>query len=311
MRRWRIKLRAVSCRWRGRTPIMDLPVELFMLIFSLLPLPSQVCFALTCKGIYYAFGSVLSDERLEFPRVLSGKRLELPLNREDLPRNKLLTQIANSRWVYCSVCVKLHPPTDFLTGELEKIQPSRRHCKRARPIAHLCPCLSLTARDQDLLETWLRTGHVDRVNRTTQQFRILQDHAGERYLFHECFITDNPDAFVRIEMKLSTTGYPFKVQTIHHLRLVVSSSQPMPIRRRRMKPVWLCPGLDLLHVAYERPLEFCRECTASAKVIRRLEAGQLVLVQGDRTLSRYSSHWYLEGSEPWGRYQMALPRSSY
>lgn len=61
---------------------LKLPTELLLLICPLLPFPAQVCLALTCKHMYQLFGSVLDDERLCFPRVLSNKKFEIsPIHR--------------------------------------------------------------------------------------------------------------------------------------------------------------------------------------------------------------------------------------
>ncbi|RMZ41768.1 hypothetical protein CA14_011270 [Aspergillus flavus] len=139
--------------------ILNLPTELLLLIFSLLPFPSQVCFALTCKHMYQLFSSVLDDERLCFPRVFSSKKFEIPSNEPHIPRNQVLALLQNTRWAYCSGCLKLHPRSEFGLWLLPK--PSIRKCMDNAEIVHLCGCISLTPRHQMRLERWLKTGFID------------------------------------------------------------------------------------------------------------------------------------------------------
>ncbi|UDD65119.1 hypothetical protein AFCA_012313 [Aspergillus flavus] len=52
-------------------PLLNLPLDILFEIFPLLPLPSQVCLALSCKPLYRLFSSTLQDEQLAWPRLLA------------------------------------------------------------------------------------------------------------------------------------------------------------------------------------------------------------------------------------------------
>ena len=51
--------------------IFRMLMELLLKVFSYLALPSQVCLAMSCKGFYQLFGSVLQTDDLCFPRLSS------------------------------------------------------------------------------------------------------------------------------------------------------------------------------------------------------------------------------------------------
>ena len=53
--------------------IFKLPMEFLLQIFPYIDLPSQVCFAMSSKGLYKPFGSVSQAGDLRFPLLSSSK----------------------------------------------------------------------------------------------------------------------------------------------------------------------------------------------------------------------------------------------
>lgn len=102
----KVLCRRVASSFRKQKPeptVSRVPVEIFLQIFSYLPLPSQVCLALSCKGLYQHFGSVLEADSLQFPRW-SPMRKKYLGTEEYHQRMGLLLQLEDSRWACCAGC---------------------------------------------------------------------------------------------------------------------------------------------------------------------------------------------------------------
>lgn len=127
----------VECRLIAT--IMHLPTELHLMIFELMLLPSQVSFALSCKYFYQMFGSTLDYDQLILTRLYSGKRFEMTFKQVDSLRSRVLIQLEDSRWAYCSVCLKLHPHDEFSCWQIKQ-PPGDRRCIYYKGTFHLCPC---------------------------------------------------------------------------------------------------------------------------------------------------------------------------
>ncbi|KKK26766.1 hypothetical protein ARAM_000363 [Aspergillus rambellii] len=211
----------------------DVPLEILQLIFPLIPFLSQVCLALTCKPLYRLLGHVLKDDRLAWPRALAMKTYEVPLNQPDHLRNQLLLLLEDDRWLYCSWCLKLHPHALFLRLDCGKDSPPSLHrtCIHSAGVVDLCPCLSLTFFDRIRLEEWLQTGLADTITRSPRVHQAFQLSVldGQRYLLHQCSITDHKYAFVRIFMKiiLDEDGL-LVVRTRYYVRMCMNTPQPDP-----------------------------------------------------------------------------------
>lgn len=130
-----------------------LPVELLLEIASHLPLPSQVCFALSCRDLYRLLGAVLATDALHFPRVplrrLTARSLSdrYLVGEEYRLRMELLVLLEDSRWACCALWQKLHPRPEFHPQYFTWFV-FRRICITGAGLVDLCPCIVLTLRDR-------------------------------------------------------------------------------------------------------------------------------------------------------------------
>ena len=134
--------------------LTGLPTELFEQIFSYLSLPSKVCLALSCKGLYQLYSSVLTSNELRFPQA--PYFWGIPILTTSGRRKPFLTQLEDSRWACCGRCQKLHPRSEFPKDKLEKSDPFDRACMPCAGIVDLCPCIALTIRDRDHIIDYLK-----------------------------------------------------------------------------------------------------------------------------------------------------------
>lgn len=194
------RLRKIFSSW---SPICDLPLEILLEVFSYLPLPSQVCLALSCKSMYQLFNTVLQAEELRFPQLVP-RRDEIFLNtryvlsKEYILRMELLLQLENSRWACCAGCQKLHRRKEFLPKSRLKKYPLRRMCMSGSGLVDLCPCIALTIRDRKHVVQYLMGSN----NLSFVDKGYLEDSCndkGERCLIHKC----TSYATVRVEIVLS------------------------------------------------------------------------------------------------------------
>lgn len=160
-------------------PLLRVPLDILFEIFPLLPLPLQVCLALTCKSLYRLFSSTLQDETLALPSLLACKSFTLCKNGssdEISPvalRTQLLLQLQDDYWVYCAACLKLQPRALFWPG-IESFSPLSLECIYRTRVIDLCPCLSLTFFDRMRLDRWLNTGLTDTLSkRIRESFQLL------------------------------------------------------------------------------------------------------------------------------------------
>lgn len=77
--------------------LTNFPTELLDIVFSHLPLPSKVCLALGCKGLYQLYSSVLKTKELNFPRASRNGRRYI-ITEEYHHRMTLLLQLENHHW---------------------------------------------------------------------------------------------------------------------------------------------------------------------------------------------------------------------
>ncbi|EIT73656.1 hypothetical protein AO1008_04816 [Aspergillus oryzae 100-8] len=110
-------------------PLLNLPLDILFEIFPLLPLPSQVCLALSCKPLYRLFSSTLQDEQLAWPRLLACKTFRisdtLSSNEAPLisPRTQVLLQLQDDWWLYCAACLKIQPRALFCSMHINIVHP--------------------------------------------------------------------------------------------------------------------------------------------------------------------------------------------
>lgn len=292
--------------------LLEIPVEILLPIFALLPLPSQVCLTLSCKSLYELFGFVLKDERLAWPRLLANKSYEVPLNQPDLQRNQLLLQLENDRWLRCAGCLKIHPHAFFLPDRRSLPPLSRRRCMYESDVVDLCPCLSLTFFDRLRLEKWLHTGLVDTLSQSNRQMFQLLGTKGQQYLLHQCSMVDHADAFINLTMMVTLQeNNSLAIQTRYH---IYWSTAPHPgaappfYMPSDIEPIFLCPHFEILEFLYDllhwsRPK--CVACDSSAHIIGRMDNGRYIVVQGMRNLGGIPHParltWLITSRQHWNR----------
>ena len=205
------RLRKTYSSW---SLICNLPLEILDEVFSYLPLPSQVCLALSCKGLYELFHTVLQAEQLRFPH-LAPRREEYfldtryVLSKEYLLRMELLVLLENSRWACCAACQKLHRRTEFLPRSRSKDYPLTRLCMFGAGLLDLCPCITLSIRDRKHVVEYLMG---DEQQRSTNNLSFVDkgylkdscNDKGERYLIHQC--SSYKTIRVEIVLSLSKSG---------------------------------------------------------------------------------------------------------
>ncbi|KAL2835827.1 hypothetical protein BJY01DRAFT_252332 [Aspergillus pseudoustus] len=138
-------------------PLLDCPVDILLLVFASLPLPDQVCLALTCKPLYNLFSEALKDPRLAWPKGIEATGCAAYARPNDHPRLELLLRLQTYDNVYCTTCLKLHRRQEF-TEESLAIPIIDRRCKYGHNVVDLCHCLALTPMTGAKLRQWLDTG---------------------------------------------------------------------------------------------------------------------------------------------------------
>lgn len=194
------RLGKIFCSW---SPICNLPPEIMLEVLSHLPLPSQVCLALSCKSLYHLFNAVLKAEELRFPHLVPRRKEDFLKNRyvlskKYLLRMELLVQLENSRWACCAGCQKLHRRKEFFPRSQLKHYPLRRLCMFGSGLLDLCPCIALSLRDRKHVVEYLMGGN----NLSFVDKGFLKDSCndkGERFLIHKC----SSYTTIRVEIVLS------------------------------------------------------------------------------------------------------------
>lgn len=194
--------------------IVDIPTEILDRILEYLPVADQVCFALSSKHLYAHFRSFLQAQGRSLPELLREERPILIRNVdiESRARTQVLRRLEkNSGWEFCPGCWKLHPRS------AARRTPKKSHCLECQFLLHgqqgwclpsagvvdLCPCLSITFRDQaDLMKTLESV--QDRVHAGREfYYNRLFSHPSfgkkRSCLWHQCSITDHPYGSVDIE----------------------------------------------------------------------------------------------------------------
>ncbi|KAB8277127.1 hypothetical protein BDV30DRAFT_234928 [Aspergillus minisclerotigenes] len=280
-------------------PLLNLPLDILFEIFPLLPLPSQVCLALSCKPLYRLFSSTLQDEQLAWPSLLACKTFRLPdtLSSHEAPlispRTQVLLQLEDDWWLYCAACLKIQPRALFRQG-IESLPLQCQKCIFEALVIDLCPCLSLTYFDRIRLERWLFTGLTDTLSqRIREAFQplIIDDRPS---LLHQCSISSIPEVSVDLEIVVALNDRK-RLEALTRYRVRMSSYQPRPrgVIPRFSGPhdaterIYLCPHIDLLPFvrdSYYWPQIECWSCETSVCVDSCEEEGLYVVLQGVRNL---------------------------
>lgn len=189
---WHILCRRLSTLRERRalakeTPIFNLPIEIFGRVFSHLPSSSKACVALSCKGLYQVYRSVLADEELRFPRLSlnEGPYIKTEAYHQ---RMTLLTQLEDKSWACCGRCQMLHRREEFPSREIQSYPLDKRACSPWAGILDLCPCIALTIRDILEYLSGTETARIDSGLRLVDKgfFEDSFDEKSERSLSHKC-----------------------------------------------------------------------------------------------------------------------------
>ncbi|KAL4914995.1 hypothetical protein BDW62DRAFT_213052 [Aspergillus aurantiobrunneus] len=273
--------------------LLDLPLDILWLIFSLLPLESKACLALTCKPLYSAFGFVLNDEHLAWPRprVLRSVRFR----RQSWiwgPRTDFLRLLESDRWLYCSGCLKLHPPTRF-PKDSGRIPHRWRLCKLKAHVVDLCPCLAVNFADRMRLIKSLQTGRCSPdLAPSVRQALQPQFTNGKRLFNHSCSVESDIDAVVTLEMTLTLDGDKcLQASTRYHVQWTKDPNAAIYVLSPMFyepEPVLLCPHIDIL--AYTRPVPLsqmgrCQHCDTRLQMTERSDDDSYYVMDGDRGIS--------------------------
>ncbi|KAI9369074.1 hypothetical protein BJX61DRAFT_180022 [Aspergillus egyptiacus] len=316
------------------SPLLNLPIDILILIFPLLPLISQACLALTCKPFYHLFGSVLQHDQFAWPRLLatgasasSDRDSYVRFYKSDpqVPRNELLLKLeasSNGRCLYCCYCLKLHPKNRFLSCS-ELTEPEHRCCRYWARVVGLCACLALTFSDGIALTAWLKVGWVRgavpsrflhrRIREAFQcSSQVINDGTGQRrqqqVLSHHCSITSHADAFIRLSMRVTLDADDCLIVTTRYDVHWTTPRQPPDgqttgatyLPPYDTQPVALCPDLHAitwLSMASVRSRGGCRCCDTRCHLLGCSKDGLHWVIQGVRNLG---------GSRGW-RYTARIP----
>ncbi|KAI9933680.1 hypothetical protein MW887_008153 [Aspergillus wentii] len=240
---WHIVSRILSSLRRKPT-IFKLPHELRVQIFNSLSLTSQACFALTRKAFYEEFSWVLKDEELGFPKVfLDEARYTRSNHLTSARRDLLVHRLQTKHWLYCSSCLKVHPPREFVFKQ-RMLQPEDRAC-RYPGVVILCDCLHLTLRGK------------------RQVFGMLKRmRYASRVTWHECTVTNHPWANVDIEVSFGLSEDQYLLAFVEYI------VRPHDIGKALCgRSINCCPHRDILDFLYTHDKRFdCPDCPTSMEV---------------------------------------------
>ena len=291
---------------RRREPIIfRMPMELLLDIFSLLELPSQVCLAMTCKGLYQLFGSVLQADDLWFPR-LSSRKGRYPQTKEYHLRMTLLVQLEDRRWACCAACQKLHPRKEFSSFYMSEYpSPHQRSCKSWAGLVDLCPCITLTPRDRKRIVEYLMGKASDQktmnvVNRGV--WKPSHNDKGKQCVSHEC----GAYSMVKVNMTLSLSDDG---------QLVACTQYELPFTAPRTTSIYICPHSNSYRYIFSTLYPFpgnvwnCIWCRTRLVNLTNPRAPEVIMAAATRYLGRgswpksdYNEDW-VDQSRFWGDYR--------
>lgn len=148
---------------KNKTLIFHLPIEIFDRVFSHLPSSSKACLALSCKGLYQVYRSVLADEELRFPRLSLNEGLYIK-TKVYHQRMNLLIQLEDKSWACCGRCEMLHRREVFPSCKIQSYPPDKRACSPWAGILDLCPCIALAIRDREKIVEYLSETETARID---------------------------------------------------------------------------------------------------------------------------------------------------
>ncbi|KAL2871950.1 uncharacterized protein BJX67DRAFT_94418 [Aspergillus lucknowensis] len=295
-----ISQRLWALRNRNRLSLLDLPVDILLLVFPLLPLLSQACLALTCRSLYNLFGYVLQDKSLAWPRQLASKGYRPLMQQPEILRNQLLFLLEDDYWQYCTECLKMHPRSRFPPWRTDDPRLMRSCEYFPKGVLDICPCLSLTFFDRVRLEECLCRGvlNPDLPRSIRHAFRLTRSKK-QRFLIHECSINDHAHAFIALKTTFPLQGPgDLRLQTRYCIHLSLPRPFPRPddldyilsFPRFGMEPVLCCPHFDVLESLYrfDWVRDTCICCGTTVLETWKAIDGSCVIVECSRNLGGYT-----------------------
>lgn len=195
--------------------INKMPPELLYMIFPLLDVPDQICFALTCKGLLACFEFFLKSRKTQLSQLAPFPQWKtLHQGFSTFARTQLLVQLQNEHWEYCSGCWTLHPRVPRTSRRVWEFCKRFRHRKRrandhvldrrdcttrARSEVDLCPCLTLAFGDRLLpkqdIKAVARSSFDSRTRSYTHKCSFSSNPTGTVYIFTTVFLEDTGSAY--------------------------------------------------------------------------------------------------------------------
>jgi hypothetical protein len=206
----------------------QVPSEILDMVQDYLDLPDQICLALTCKHLYsYLLSYRKEKDKFSFNSILPRvKRFPLRSN-TDLakdPRIQLLHQLEDKYWEYCFECQILHRRSAKKQSHCYNGVDMHKHCKPSAGAVDLCPCLSITPNDRQLVASCL----ADReVASRVFEMGLYRREWDDEDITHECNVETYPGVEVEIETapylgrpvrRLSEKIVSFYVQNTYHFK---------------------------------------------------------------------------------------------
>lgn len=296
-------------RTRKFPNILDLAEKVLYNICRCLPLVDQVCLSLTCKKLYWMFGTIGKHEDLAFPRLLAIRIPILCVNSPDVVRNRLLRRLENRHWAYCAECLKLHPRKEFGRGSLRH-SAWRRACTDHAGIVDICPCISLTVRDREKIFERLKSP-VKPAKIEFGAFRFFFVN-GNSSLGHSCTKSGSSRGDVRVivHLRINPSG---ELEAVLNYTLRDCSLDAHLLA----EPIFACPHQDLQSLACtDKATKICQRCETfifksvapeedaiTFEVLRRLGSSPWPADAVWMNQCRLNGHWFSHYELYWWRSQ--------
>lgn len=233
-----------------RLNVTDLPNEIILEVFDFLSQISQGCFALSCRRLYHRFKYIFSASMFRFP-CYDGIDPEVNIR----ARNQFLSRLQvtkgnhEHRWVYCYICLKLHPWNEFDSLALKRRKFP--YCKWPGLVA-LCPCLRFSPIKLIQLCHGLSPTRFD-----TDDIK--------RIIWHQCYFT-SPCGRLSYELNIALSRQGSRI-TFHFTYLINDKKYASPYQGDRK--IMLCPHENALANISESniPKVFEELCCARSRTI--------------------------------------------
>lgn len=233
---FRSMIRSIFRSQSTTSPIQTIPPEIVDMIFTLLNIPDQICFSLSCKYVFARFNSLLKLHGTHKSQLLPPEdRPLLCPNASNRPRVQLLLQLENRRWKFCTHCWTLHPHSRWRHARASICVPpliSKRCYLPYAKTADLCPCLQIPISEEKHLKRACK--HVDSAARYAGVLDPLPGtDPSYRGLVHKC--TFRPETHPSVKVRIRTLLWVDRRTDILrvHQRFKIEFSRPYFVKLPR------------------------------------------------------------------------------